>query len=140
MADLIYEELELFAICLLLGAALAAFYDGVRIFRMLFRHANWLVDLEDLAYWILTGWMVFKTLFYFNRGALRGYAFLGLILGVVIYVMTLSHLILFLTEKMLPFWNKGKGYLKKPFTLIFNFIRKALKNIIIEVKMAVKGR
>lgn len=140
MADLIYEEMELFGICLLLGAALAAIYDGVRIFRMLFRHVNWLVDLEDLAYWILTGWTVFKTLFYFNRGALRGYAFLGLVLGVVIYVVTLSHLILFLIEKMLPFWNKGKGFLKKPFVLFSNFIRKALKNIILEVKMAVKGR
>lgn len=140
MADLIYDEVELFTVCLLLGAALAAVYDGIRIFRMLFRHSDWLVDVEDLAYWILTGWMVFRTLFYYNRGALRGYAFLGLFLGVVIYMLTLSRLLLFFAAKVLPYWNRVKGCLKKPFAIFMNFLRKALKNIASEVKMAVKGR
>lgn len=140
MADLIYDEAELFAVCLLLGMALAFIYDCVRVFRLLFRHFDWLVDLEDLAYWIFTGWLVFKTLFYFNRGALRGYAFFGLFLGVVFYVLTLSRLILFLAEKILPYWNKIKGYMGKPFIFFRNFLRKALKNAVSEVKMAVRGR
>ena len=114
MADLIYDEVELFTVCLLLGAALAAVYDGIRIFRMLFRHYDWLVDVEDLVYWILTGWLVFKTLFYYNRGALRGYAFLGLFLGVVIYMLTLSRLFLFFAEKVLPYWNLSLIHISEP--------------------------
>lgn len=140
MADLIYDEMELFAVCLLLGAVLAFVYDGVRVFRLLFHHFAWVVDLEDLLYWIFTGWLVFRTLFYFNRGALRGYAFLGLFLGVLLYVLTVSRLFLFLAGKLLPYWDKGRNCVAKPFVLLRNFVRKALKNAVTEVKMAIKGR
>lgn len=140
MADLIYDEVELFTVCLLLGMALALLYDVVRVLRLLFRHWDWLVDLEDLLYWIFTGWSVFQTLFYFNRGALRGYAFLGLFLGVLLYTLTISRLFLFLIGKLLPYWNKGKGIFAKPFIGIYNFIRKTLKNMVSDVKMAVRGR
>ena len=71
MADLIYAEAELFVVCLLLGAVLALVYDGVRIFRMLIPHKEIVVDIEDLAFWMFTAYMVFRTLFYYNRGALR---------------------------------------------------------------------
>lgn len=140
MADLIYDEMLLFTVCLLLGVALALLYDVVRVLRMLFHHWDWLVDLEDLLYWVFTGWSVFQTLFYFNRGALRGYAFLGLFLGVLLYTLTFSRLVLFLIRKLLPYWNKGKGFLVKPFTIIHNFLRKTLKNIVSDVKMAIRGR
>lgn len=140
MADLIYDEVKLFTVCLFLGVFLALLYDVVRVLRMLFRHWDWLVDLEDLLYWIFTGWSVFKTLFYFNRGALRGYAFLGLFLGVLLYTLTISRLVLFVAGRLLPYWNKGKGFLIKPFIFIRNFLRKALKNIASEVKMAIRGR
>ena len=140
MADLIYDEVRLFAVCLLLGIGLAFIYDIIRVFRRLFKHKDWLVDLEDLLYWIFTGWGVFETLFLFNRGALRGYAFLGLFLGVLLYTLTLSRIFLFLVEKMLPGWNKGKGYLFKPYVFLRNFLRKSLKNIVYQVKMAIRGR
>lgn len=140
MADLIYDEMELFAVCLLLGAVLAFVYDCVRVFRMLFHHFAWVVDLEDLIYWIFTGWLVFRTLFYFNRGALRGYAFLGLFLGVLLYVLTMSRIFLFLVGKLLPYWDKTKAYLIKPFLLLREFVRKTLKNAMAEVKMAIRGR
>lgn len=140
MATLIYDEVELFIVCLILGMILAFIYDCVRIFRMLFHHKDWLVDLEDLFFWIATAWLVFRTLFAYNRGTLRGYAFLGLFLGVLAYALTLSRLYLSLAKKMLPFWDKLKAILKKPFRFFFNFVRKTLKNIITQVKMAVKGR
>ena len=140
MADLIYDEVTLFAVCLLLGAALALLYDVVRVLRLLFRHWDWLVDVEDLLYWVFTGWSVFQTLFYFNRGALRGYAFLGLFLGVLLYTLTISRLFLFLIGKILPYWNRGKGFFAKPFIGIYNFIRKTLKNVVSDIKMAVRGR
>ncbi len=140
MADLIYDEVQLFAICFLLGMCLAFIYDVIRVVRRLFKHWDWMVDLEDLLYWIFTGWSVFKTLFVFNRGALRGYAFFGLFIGVLLYSLTVSRLFLFFVEKMLPCWNKGKVILLKPFVFMVNFVRKTLKNIAYQVKMAIRGR
>ncbi|MCM1157402.1 MAG: spore cortex biosynthesis protein YabQ [Bacteroidales bacterium] len=140
MADLIYDEVKLFTVCLLLGLLLALAYDGIRILRLFFGHRNWLIDLEDLLFWLFTAWLVFRTLFIYNRGALRGYAFLGLFLGVLLYTLTLSRLLLAAAEKLVPGWNKLKRWIKKPFCIFRDFFRKALKNIMADVKMAIKGR
>ena len=102
MATLIHDEVRLFGICFLLGGTLAFFYDCIRIVRMLIRHKDWIVDLEDLGFWLVTAWLVFCTLFTYNRGALRGYAFFGMFLGVVFYALTLSRIILFFVGKMIP--------------------------------------
>lgn len=140
MAALIYDEVELFVVCLLLGMVLALVYDFIRIFRLFFKHKDWLVDMEDLIFWLFTAWLVFRTLFLYNRGALRGYAFLGMFLGFIFYAFTLSRLLLFLAEKLVPYWKGVKDFLKKPFVAFMRFIRKTLKNVVTEVKMAVRGR
>ncbi len=140
MAALIYDEVELFGACLLLGMGLALVYDFVRVCRLLFRHRDWLVDIEDLAFWIFTAWMVFCTLFYYNRGALRGYAFLGMFLGVLCYSLTVSRLVLYLAGKFVPWWNRGKEICKTPFRKFRIFLRKALKNAVAQVTIALKSR
>lgn len=140
MADLIYEEVALFGICVLLGMGLACIYDGIRIFRLLFRHWEWILDLEDLAYWILTAWLVFATLFRYNRGTLRGYAFLGMFLGVIVYMLTISRLLMYIVHKLLPGWERCRHFLGKPFVLLRTHMRKSLKKTVAGVKMALKGR
>lgn len=140
MADLIYEEAELFFVCLLLGMVVTLVYDGIRLLRLFITHRNWVIDLEDLLFWLFTAWIVFRTLFVYNRGALRGYAFVGMFLGVLLYAFTLSRLLLHLAEKIVPYWNKGKGILKKPFLKMQQFVIKGLKNMVADVKMAIKGR
>ena len=140
MAGLIYDEMTLFGICLLVGAGLAFVYDCIRILRLLVPHRDVLVDIEDLSFWLFTAWMVFRTLFTYNRGALRAYAFLGMFLGVIIYALTLSRLLLFLVHKMVPYWKKCFRAFGKPFVWIAEFSRKTLKNAVAEVKIAIKGR
>lgn len=140
MAALIYDEVELFLVCLALGMVLAFIYDCVRIFRLFFRHKDWLVDIEDLAFWLFTAWLVFRTLFLYNRGALRGYAFFGMFLGVMLYALTLSRLLLFLIGKIVPYWKNFINLIRRPFVIFNRFLRKMLKNITTEVKMAVRGR
>ncbi len=140
MAELIYEEMNLFGICVVLGAFLAFVYDIIRILRLLIPHKDIFVDIEDLAFWLFTAWMVFKTLVVYNRGALRAYAFFGMILGVVIYAFSLSKLILYIVRKIVPYWKKCFCILFKPYTCLRGVIRKMLKNVVSEVKIAVKGR
>lgn len=140
MAAVIYDEVELFGVCLLLGMGLAFVYDCVRVFRLLFRHGDFLVDAEDLVFWIFTAWMVFRTLFYYNRGALRGYAFFGMFLGVLCYSLTISRLILYMAKAFAPFWERGKEFLKKPFRKLRFFLRKVLKNAVTQVTIAMKSR
>ena len=140
MAELIYDEMTLFGICMLLGAALSFVYDVIRSFRLFVPHLDVFVDIEDLSFWMFTAWMVFRTLVIYNRGALRAYAFIGMFLGVIIYSLTLSKLLLYIVHKMVPYWKKLFKLLGKPFVFMGKFARKTLKNIAAEVKIAVKGR
>ncbi len=140
MATLIYDEARLFGICFLLGGALAFFYDCIRIVRLLIRHKDWIVDLEDLGFWLVTAWLVFCTLFTYNRGALRGYAFFGMFLGVVIYALTLSRMILFVVGKMIPYWKRGLEIFQKPFRFFEQNVKKILKNFVTDVKIAFRSR
>ncbi|MCM1181385.1 MAG: spore cortex biosynthesis protein YabQ [Clostridium sp.] len=140
MASFIYDEAHLFLACMLLGAALALLYDGIRIIRMLVHHRDFVVDIEDLCFWLFTAWMVFCTLFAYNRGALRGYAFLGLFLGFLLYALTVSRKLLNVAAKIVPYWRRGSTFLRKPFAFLGRHVRKGLKNIQTQVKMAIKGR
>ena len=140
MSGVIYEEVTLFLVCLLLGTVLGIFYDGFRVLRLFVPHKNWVVDVEDLLFWVGTAWLVFRTLFYYNQGVLRAYAFVGILVGVVLYYLTVSKILLFLAKKMLPFWNRVLYWMRKPFVFIREFLQKTLKNMITEVKMALKGR
>lgn len=140
MAELIYDEMTLFGICLLLGAGLAFVYDIIRILRILVPHYDAVVDVEDLAFWLFTAWMVFRTLFIYNRGALRAYAFLGMFLGVVIYAFTISRVLMCAVRKIVPYLKKLTAFLLNPFVKLREYMRKTLKNIVAEVKIAVKGR
>ncbi|MCR5702001.1 MAG: spore cortex biosynthesis protein YabQ [Lachnospiraceae bacterium] len=140
MAGLLYDELTLFGICFLLGVALAVVYDLVRIFRLLVPHMDIIVDLEDLAFWLFTAWMVFGTLFKYNQGALRGYAFIGMFAGVIIYALTLSRLIMYMVRKLVPYWKKCFSGIFKPFKQFAGFLRKELKNAKDEFTIALKGR
>lgn len=140
MATLIYEEIELFRVCMLLGASLAFVYDLVRIFRLLFAHRAWVVDVEDLVFWIATAWLVFRTLFTYNQGMLRAYAFFGLFLGCLLYALSISRLLMKGANRLVPYWNRGKRYIRKPIDFLWGTIRKGLKNIKAQVKMAIKSR
>lgn len=140
MSDFIYGEFHLLGICILLGMILAGVYDLIRIFRMFVFHKQIIIDLEDLTFWILTTWFVFKTLFQYNQGVLRGYVFLGLLIGVFVYMATISRLVMKVANVLLPIWKRGKRWLKKPLNTIKDIFRKTLKNICIEVKMAIKSR
>lgn len=140
MTLLIYNEVRLFFICFLLGAGIGMFYDGFRILRMLIHHHELVTDIEDLVFWLITAWFVFQTLFQYNQGDLRGYAFLGMFMGVILYVCSLSRLLLYLIKKLLPIWNKGKECLKKPVGIFKSGITNLLKKLVFEVKMAIKGR
>lgn len=140
MAELIFDELHLFGICLLLGAAIAFIYDVIRIMRLLIPHKDVFVDIEDLIFWLFTAWIVFWTLFTYNRGSLRAYAFMGMFLGVIIYALTLSRILMFLIHKMIPYWRGFLVFLSKPFKKMRNSLRKTLKNMVIQVTIAIRGR
>ncbi|WP_026281392.1 spore cortex biosynthesis protein YabQ [Paenibacillus massiliensis] len=72
------------------GAAMGAVFDSYRVLSGRFRFARWTVHILDLLYWILSALFIFYMLYESNRGQLRFYVFLGLVLGVCFYFWLLS--------------------------------------------------
>lgn len=78
-----------------LGGALIAFlYDLFRIRRKAIKTLSVLVYIEDLIYWIAVALIMFAVVYHSNEGEIRGYIFLGAIIGVVMYILLLSRIII----------------------------------------------
>ena len=79
-------ELQLFGKAVCCGAALAFLYEFFRILRKLIAHGTFWVSLEDLAYWLLCGFLIFRMLYRENSGAVRGFAVTAVVLGMLLYL------------------------------------------------------
>lgn len=61
-------------------------------------------------------------------------------IGLLLYYLSVSKIIFYLARKIVPVWSKVLELIKKPVVLFGQFLQKTLKNMIADVKMALKGR
>ena len=88
----INQQAFLFLTCVKTGIIMGVLYDLIRVLRKIINHPNWLVQLEDLLYWIACGCLAFIMIYWRNYGQIRGFVFLGIIIGTVLYFSTVSKL------------------------------------------------
>ncbi len=105
--DGLLREIELTGISLLAGAWLMMCYDLLRVFRILVRHKNLWIGLEDFFYWIYAGVTTFLLLYRENDGRLRAYVIVGIFAGMVLYDRFFSRIYLKLLKKAVE-WIRMK--------------------------------
>ncbi len=93
MSQSIVVEMTFLFHCFLMGVAVTAFYDVFLILRRVIRHNMLIVSLEDLVFWIACAISVFFMLYEENNGILRWFAVLGAAVGMLLYKITVSDLI-----------------------------------------------
>lgn len=101
---------------LLLGIFITFVYDILRIFRRVIPHGNFLVSLEDIAFWVYCAGEVFLMMYYEGDGTLRWFAVLGAMVGMFAYKKLLSAV----------FVKYASGVLKKILSLISKATGKAV--------------
>ena len=119
----------LFLHSLLCGGFLLAVYDGIRIFRLFVPHKTVAEGAEDLFYWVFDALFIFHMLYRENSGAVRGYAIVGVLLGMLAYHRAFSPPVMWLGMKLAHGFRKimeiVKNTLKKivkPFSMmVYNF-------------------
>lgn len=87
------QQAWLFLYFVILGAGGGALYDGLRAARRVVRHSVRAVLIEDSIFWTAVLASCYGLFFWKNQGALRGYGFLGVVCGAVLYFLLLSPLI-----------------------------------------------
>lgn len=115
------NQVYLFGVFILNGLLIGLIFDFFRILRKCFKTKNWVTYIQDISFWIITGLIILYSIFKFNNGELRGYIFIGILLGISLYILIFS-----------------KTFIKVNL-LIINFIKKVLNFIIIKpIKIFIK--
>jgi len=76
------------------GMAIALVYDIFRIFRKAVKTGSLVTYVQDLLYWLIVAVIMFLTIYYSNDGELRAYLFIGAFIGVILYALLLSRIVM----------------------------------------------
>jgi len=76
----------------LLGVVMGICFDIYRVLRGLIKPNRFMTVIGDLMFWIFITMMVFVGLVFKNWGNIRGYTFLGILCGFLLYKKTVSRL------------------------------------------------
>lgn len=114
-------SLFIFIIC---GIIIGIFFDIFRILRRSFKTPDIITYIQDILFWIITGLFLLFTLFIFENGQIRSYNIIGLIIGFILYMLTVSKYIIKSSVSVILFFK--------------NIINKIFKIIIYPIKMIFK--
>ena len=124
------NQAYLFLIFTLNGIFIGILFDFFRILRKSFKTINLITNVEDIIFWILTGLSIIYCMYNFSDGSLRLFMFLGLGIGLTIYILTLSNFIIKTVVKVISIIKKFIitiiSIITFPFKAIFKLIRKIL--------------
>ena len=104
MKETVTDPLLFFLVSILFGVCLQAIYDIIRGIRRVFYHKSVFLFIEDIGFGIFTAVMAFIFLCTYNDGELRGFFFLGIVVGMILYYQLCSKFLLMavihITEKL----------------------------------------
>lgn len=138
------NQIFIFSVFLLNGFLIGLLFDIFRTLRKAFKTSDIITNIEDILFWVISGLSILYNIFKFNKGELRSYIFLGILLGAIIYLLVFSKtfikislFIIKIIKKVVyviiivPIKFLAKIIRKifiKPFFFIFVNVRKILSN------------
>lgn len=84
------NQAYIFLLFILNGILIGVLFDIFRVLRKSFKTSDFITYLEDILFWIIAGLVTIYFLFVFNKGEIRFYIFLGICLGIVVYMLSIS--------------------------------------------------
>ena len=124
---MVQNQAYLFLVFSLTGVEIGILFDFFRILRRTIKTGNIVTYIQDILFWILTGILVLYNIWYFNNGEIRVYMFLGIIIGTLIYISTLSNIFVKIFAKILTTIIK---VLEIPVKTIITIFRKIITSVL----------
>lgn len=103
MENAIVIQLYSFFIYLISGMVIGVFFDIFRILRKSFHTPDFITYIEDILFWLFTGFFLLFILFQCNNGEIRIYHVIGLIIGAIFYMISISKLFIKINVLILTF-------------------------------------
>ena len=121
----VYNQLFCLLIFIITGIVIGILFDIFRILRKSFKTADWITYLQDILFWVLAGCVMLFSIFTFNNGEIRSYVFIGIILGIILYMLSISRFFVKFSVAIIKFFinpfNKKiikKNYCKSRYILM----------------------
>lgn len=119
------SELYTFLLFILTGISIGILFDIFRILRRSFKTIDFITYIQDFLFWILAGVILLYSIFSFNNGELRAYIFIGVIMGVILYMLILSKYFIKISVTIISILKK---IIYTPVKFILNIIIKYIIN------------
>lgn len=100
---MIENQAFIFMVFIINGILIGLLFDFFRIMRRTFKTNNVITYIEDFIFWILTGIILLYSIFTFNNGEIRIYMFLGVLLGITLYMLSISSYVIKINVKIINF-------------------------------------
>lgn len=131
MENVILIQLYSFLTYVVSGMIVGILFDIFRILRRSFQTPDIITYIEDILFWLCTGLFLLLILFNFSDGQIRFYNIVGLLVGVLIYMLSISKFFIKINVAIITFIKKIIYKIVKlilyPIKLIFKIIRKIFK-------------
>lgn len=149
MSALIGIQLKFFLISVVSGIVLLMSYDGIRIFRRIMRHKNYLVYIEDIMFWLISAVLIFAMMFKQNNGTIRGFSIMGMVIGMLAYNFSISpyvvngvskamKFVLGVIKKIIDFLLSPFAFFIKKIYWLFKKIKRYLGKHLLKLRKLVK--
>lgn len=132
------NQLYIFLIYIASGMVIGIFFDMFRVLRKSMKTSNLITYIEDTIFWIIVGLFLIWEIFTISYGELRSYIFIGLFIGLVIYMLSVSKYFIKINVKIVTFFKKILLKILKIVNNIFNFILKIFKPLINFIEKKIK--
>lgn len=103
---MVTNQAYLFLIFTINGIIIGLLFDIFRILRKSFKTSDIVTYLQDILFWILTGFILLYSIFVFSNGEIRFYMFLGVFLGCLIYMIIFSKYFININVKIILILKK----------------------------------
>lgn len=125
---MVTNQAYLFLIFTINGIIIGLLFDVFRVLRRSFKTSDGITYIQDILFWILTGFILLYSIFTFSNGEIRFYMFLGVFLGCLIYMLLFSKYFIGINVKIILVLKKIIGRIISviifPIKIIMRFIKK----------------
>ena len=130
MNNLAMSQAYDFLIFIFNGILISFIFDIFRIFRKSFKTADIITYIEDILFWIIVCVLLAYSIYTYNNGEIRLYLFIGLIIGAILYILTISKYIIKFSVGVIDVLKriiqKIVNYLLYPLKMILKILKKVL--------------
>ena len=121
---MVINQIYLFLIFIVNGIIIGILFDFFRILRKSFKTSDLVTYFEDLLFWILTGFSILYFIFVFNNGEIRLFMFLGIAIGITLYMLIFSSIFIKINVNVIVFFKKIFSKVFEIILIPFKFIKK----------------